>query len=165
MPVKNNSNQSDTTYPTDPSGPTVPSDASNPSNASSEQPKGSRIKKADKIAVMNCVGTSFAANFPQLSTEDIQGLARHFGDLMCRKIAKTPLYMAQGTITVQCLRDAFGAVIVERVLHKDCPLRDSIPTSPESARIVCGTSSPFDSAAVATTIPSYASDASSPSNN
>lgn len=113
--------------------------------------KGSRIKKADKDQIMRNVLKSFQQSFPQLELDDVQGLTKYFGELMCRKIAKTPLYAASGTVTIQTLRDAFAAVLAERILHKDIVLKDSVPTSPTAAYVVCGATSPFDTPAQAMT--------------
>ena len=129
--------------------PTIPSVPSTPTGAS--EPMRSKIRKQDKIAIMTNISNTFARQFPQLESEDINGLTRYFGDHMCRKIAKTPLYQTSGTVTVQSLRDAFGAVLAERVLHRDIDLRDSVPTTPAAAYMVCGVDAPFGSPATATT--------------
>ena len=141
--------------------PTIPTNPTDPSGSD----KGSRIKKTDKIAIMNVISSSFTSLFPQLDSEEISGLVRYFGDHMCRKLAKTPLYQSSGTVTVQGLRDAFGAVLVDRVLHKESILKDSIPTSPASAAIVVGVTAPFGSPAVAQSIPTNPTNPTDPSGN
>ena len=96
----------------------------------------SKIRKIDKEIVYDMAVTTFSHNFPQLPEEDVAALAAYLTPLMCRKIAKTPNYQQTQTITVQAVRDAFGAVLAERILHKDVALEDSVPTSEVAAMLI-----------------------------
>lgn len=96
----------------------------------------SKIRKIDKELIYNCARWTFRHQFPQLSDEQVDKMSDHLVPLMCRKIAKTKKYQEEEIVTIQAIRDAFGAVLAERILHEEVELGESIPTTEISARVI-----------------------------
>lgn len=95
-----------------------------------------KIRKIDKELIYNCARSTFRLQFPQLSDEQVDKMTGHLVPLMCRKIAKTKKYREEEIVTIQAIRDAFGAVLAERILHEEIELGESTPTTEISARII-----------------------------